>query len=170
MPAKQGWVNLIGERIDRSHLPWRVVNSSVTGETTAGGLRRLGEDLKRHKPAIVVLQLGANDALRGQPVAGMRSNLEQMIRLARRARAEPVLVGMMIPPNYGIDYTREFQGMYTSLAAQYKVALVPFLLEGVADKPELFQRDQLHPTAEAQARIAANVWPALEPLLTRKNK
>jgi acyl-CoA thioesterase-1 len=170
LPAQQGWVNLIGERIDRSHLPWRVVNSSVTGETTAGGLRRLGEDLKRHKPAIVVLQLGANDALRGQPVAGMRSNLEQMIRLARRARAEPVLVGMMIPPNYGIDYTREFQGMYTSLAAQYKVALVPFLLEGVADKPELFQRDQLHPTAEAQARIAANVWPALEPLLTRKNK
>ena len=168
LSAQQGWVHLIGERIDRSHLPWRVVNSSATGETTAGGLRRLAEDLKRHKPAIVVLQLGANDALRGQPVAGMRSNLEQMIRLARRARAEPVLVGMMIPPNYGIDYTREFQDMYASLAAQYKVALVPFLLEGIADKPDLFQRDQMHPTAAAQARIADNVWPALEPLLTRK--
>jgi acyl-CoA thioesterase-1 len=168
LSTQQGWVHLIGERIDRSHLPWRVVNSSLTGETTAGGLRRLAEDLKRHKPAIVVLQLGANDALRGQPVAGMRSNLEQMIRLARRARAEPVLVGMMIPPNYGIDYTREFQDMYASLAAQYKVALVPFLLEGIADKPDLFQRDQMHPTAAAQARIADNVWPALEPLLTRK--
>ncbi len=100
----------------------------------------------------------------------MRSNLEQMIRLARRARAEPVLVGMMIPPNYGIDYTREFREMYASLAAQYKVPLVPFLLEGVADKPELFQRDQLHPTAAAQARIADNVWPALEPLLIQKAK
>ena len=170
LSTQQGWVHLIGERIDRSHLPWRVVNSSLTGETTAGGLRRLAEDLKRHKPAIVVLQLGANDALRGQPVAGMRSNLEQMIRLARRARAEPVLVGMMIPPNYGIDYTREFREMYASLAAQYKVPLVPFLLEGVADKPELFQRDQLHPTAAAQARIADNVWPALEPLLNQKAK
>jgi acyl-CoA thioesterase-1 len=170
LSTQQGWVHLIGERIDRSHLPWRVVNSSLTGETTAGGLRRLAEDLKRHKPAIVVLQLGANDALRGQPVAGMRSNLEQMIRLARRARAEPVLVGMMIPPNYGIDYTREFRDMYASLAAQYKVPLVPFLLEGVADKPELFQRDQLHPPAAAQARIADNVWPALEPLLIQKAK
>jgi acyl-CoA thioesterase-1 len=168
LSTAQGWVHLIGERIEQAHLPWRVVNSSVTGETTAGGLRRLAEDLKRHKPAIVVLQLGANDALRGQPVAGMRSNLEQMIRLARRARAEPVLVGMMIPPNYGIDYTREFTQMYASLAAQHKVALVPFLLEGVADKPELFQADQLHPTAKAQARIAANVWPALEPLLTKR--
>ena len=168
LATAQGWVHLIGERIERSRLPWRVVNSSVTGETTAGGLRRLAEDLKRHKPAIVVLQLGANDALRGQPVAGMRSNLEQMIRLARRARAEPVLVGMMIPPNYGIDYTREFTQMYASLAAQHKVALVPFLLEGVADNPELFQPDQLHPTAKAQARIAANVWPALEPLLTKR--
>jgi acyl-CoA thioesterase I len=168
LSTAQGWVHLIGERIERSHLPWRVVNSSVTGETTAGGLRRLAEDLKRHKPSIVVLQLGANDALRGQPVAGMRSNLEQMIRLARRARAEPVLVGMMIPPNYGIDYTREFTQMYASLAAQHKVALVPFLLEGVADNAELFQPDQLHPTAKAQARIAANVWPALEPLLTKR--
>jgi len=167
LSSDQGWVHLLGERIERSRLPWRVVNASVTGETTAGGLRRLAEDLKRHQPAIVVLQLGANDALRGQPVAGMRSNLEQMIRLARRARAEPVLVGMMIPPNYGIDYTREFREMYASLARQHRVALVPFLLEGVADRPELFQRDQLHPTANAQARIADNVWPALKPLLSK---
>ena len=169
LASDQGWVHLIGERIARSHLPWRIVNSSVSGETTAGGLRRFAEDLKRHKPAIVVLQLGANDALRGQPVAGMRSNLEQMIRLARQARAEPVLVGIMIPPNYGIDYTAEFRDMYPQLAAKHKVALVPFLLEGVADRPELFQPDQLHPTAQAQARIADNVWPALEPLLKKKS-
>ncbi len=168
LSTDQGWVHLIGERIARSDLPWRVVNSSVSGETTAGGLRRLAEDLKRHKPAIVVLQLGANDALRGQPVAAMRSNLEQMIRLARQARAEPVLVGIMIPPNYGIDYTAEFRDMYPQLAAKHKVRLVPFLLEGIADRPELFQADQLHPTAAAQARIAENVWPALEPLLKKQ--
>jgi acyl-CoA thioesterase-1 len=114
-----------------------------------------------------VIALGANDALRGQPVAGMRSNLEQMIKLARQARAEPVLVGLMIPPNYGIDYAAEFRDMYPSIAAKSRVPLVPFLLEGIADKPEMFQRDQLHPTAQAQARIADNVWPALAPLLKK---
>jgi acyl-CoA thioesterase I len=167
LSTDQGWVHLIGDRIARSNLPWQVVNASVTGETTAGGLRRLAEDLKRHKPSIVVIQLGTNDALRGQPVAGMRSNLEQMIRLARQSHAEPVLVGLMIPPNYGIEYAAEFRDMYAALAARMKVALVPFLLEGIADKPELFQRDQLHPTAQAQARIADNVWPAIEPLLKK---
>jgi acyl-CoA thioesterase-1 len=167
LSTDEGWVHLIGERIARSHLPWRVVNASETGETTAGGLRRIAEDLKRHKPSIVVIELGANDALRGQPVAGMRSNLEQLIRLVRAARAEPVVVGLMIPPNYGIDYASEFRDMYRALAAKEKAALVPFLLEGIADKPELFQRDQLHPTAEAQARIADNVWPALAPLLKK---
>jgi acyl-CoA thioesterase-1 len=160
-------VSLLGERIARANLPWRVVNASVSGETTAGGLRRMAEDLKRHKPSVVVIALGANDALRGQPVAGMRSNLEQMIRLARQAKAEPVLVGLMIPPNYGIDYAAQFRDMYPSIAAKDRVPLVPFLLEGIADKPEMFQRDQMHPTAEAQARIADNVWPALEPLLKK---
>jgi acyl-CoA thioesterase-1 len=165
--TEEGWVNLLGKRIATSRLPWRVVNASVTGETTAGGLRRLAEDLKRHKPAIVVIELGANDALRGLPVALMRSNLEQMILIARKARAEPVLVGIMIPPNYGIDYAAEFRDMYPALALKRKVALVPFLLEGIADKPELFQADHLHPTAQAQSRIADNVWPVLEPLLKK---
>jgi acyl-CoA thioesterase-1 len=169
LSAEQGWVHLIGDRIARSHLPWRVVNASVSGETTAGGLRRIAEDLKRHKPSVVVIALGANDALRGQPVAGMRSNLEQMIRLAREARAAPVLVGLMIPPNYGIDYAAEFRDMYAALAAREKIPLVPFLLEGIADNPDMFQRDQLHPTAAAQPRIADNVWPALEPLLKKSD-
>jgi acyl-CoA thioesterase-1 len=167
LSAEQGWVHLIGDRIAKENLPWRVVNASVSGETTAGGLRRLAEDLKRHKPSVVVIALGANDALRGQPVAGMRSNLEQMIRLARQAHAEPVLVGIMIPPNYGIDYAAQFRDMYPSIAARDRVPLVPFLLEGIADKPDMFQRDQLHPTAQAQPRIADNVWPALEPLLKK---
>ena len=165
LAANQGWVHLLGERATK--LDWRVANASVSGETTAGGLSRLPEDLKRHKPAIVVIALGANDALRGLPVAAMRSNLEKMIRLARAAGAEPVLAGMMIPPNYGIDYAAQFRELYAKVAAANKVALVPFLLEGLADKPELFQADQLHPTARAQARILDNVWPAVEPLMRK---
>lgn len=167
LSPSEGWVHLVEERIARSKLPWRVVNASVSGETTAGGLRRLAEDLKRHKPSVVVIELGANDALRGQPVAGMRSNLEQMIRLVRAARAEPVLVGIMIPPNYGIDYAAEFRDMYGAIAARDRLALVPFLLEGI-DQPELFQKDQLHPTAQAQPRIADNVWAVLGPVLKKK--
>jgi acyl-CoA thioesterase I len=165
----EGWVHLLAERASRAGLDWRVVNASISGETAAGGVRRLPEDLKRHKPDLVVIALGANDALRGQPIAGIRANLEQMIRLARQARAEPVLVGIMIPPNYGIDYAAEFRGLYPALATKSKAALVPFLLDGLADQPDLFQRDQLHPTAAAQPRIMENVWKVLEPLLRKRS-
>ena len=168
LSTNQGWVHLLGERAARSGLDWRVVNASVSGETTAGGLRRLPGDLKRHKPDVVVIALGANDALRGQPVAGIRTNLEKMIRLVREARAEPVLVGIMIPPNYGIDYAARFQEIYPQVAKRDRVPLVPFLLEGIADKPELFLPDQLHPAARAQPRILDNVWSALEPLLRKR--
>lgn len=167
LAASQGWVHLLGQRIAQAKLPWQVVNASISGETTAGGLRRLPGDLQRHKPSVVLIALGANDALRGQPVAAIRANLERMIQLSRAAKAEPVLAGIMIPPNYGIDYAREFAGLYQTLARRYKLRLVPFLLEGIADKPELFQPDQLHPTAAAQPRIVDNVWPAVEPLLKR---
>jgi acyl-CoA thioesterase-1 len=167
IPASQGWVALLGERIARAKLPWRVVNASVSGETTSGGLRRLPEDLRRHKPDAVLIALGPNDALRGQPVANARANLEHMIADVRKARAEPVLVGFMIPPNYGIDYAREFREMYAQLAKKHKLALVPFLLEGFADQRDLFQPDQLHPTAAAQPRILDNVWPVLQPVLKR---
>jgi acyl-CoA thioesterase-1 len=164
----QGWPSLLGGRLEKAAPSWRVVNASVSGETTAGGLRRLPEDLKRHQPRIVVIALGANDALRGQPLAATKANLEQMIRLARQARAEPVLVGLMIPPNYGIEYASQFREMYPEIARRLKVPLVPFLLEGVADRRELFQPDQLHPTAEAQQRILDNVWPVVEPLVKKK--
>jgi acyl-CoA thioesterase-1 len=164
----QGWVHLLDERTKRSGFDWRIVNASISGETTAGGLRRLPEDLKRHKPDLVVIALGANDALRGQPVAGIRANIEQMVRLARGARAEPVLVGIMIPPNYGIDYAAQFHDLYGAVAKKLNVPLVPFLLDGIADKPELFLPDQLHPSAAAQPRILDNVWKALEPLLKKR--
>jgi acyl-CoA thioesterase-1 len=168
LSPQQGWVSLLAERIEKARLSWKVANASVSGETTAGGLRRLAEDLKRHKPAIVVIELGANDALRGQPIAGIRANLDKMIRMAREAHADPVLVGLMIPPNYGIDYAREFQELFPALAAQHRVPLVPFLLAGVAENRELFLPDQLHPNAKAQPVICDNVWPALEPLLKKK--
>jgi len=155
----QGWVSLLAQRLAA---PWKVVNASISGETTAGGVRRLAEDLRRHKPAVVVIELGANDALRGQPIAAIRANLEKMISLTREARAEPVLVGLMIPPNYGIDYATEFRDLYPRLAAKNKVSLVPFLLQGVAERSDLFLPDQLHPSAEAQPIILQNVWPALE--------
>ena len=162
----QGWVHLLGERA--AHVDgWHVVNASVSGETTAGGLRRLPADLERHKPVMVVIALGANDALRGQPIAGIRDNLEKMIRLARQARAEPVLVGLMIPPNYGIDYAAQFRDLYASVATRNRVPFVPFLLDGIADKPDLFQPDQLHPTAAAQPIILDNVWKTLAPLLKK---
>lgn len=167
LASSQGWVHLLGQRIAEAKLPWQVVNASISGETTAGGLRRLPGDLQRHKPSVVLIALGANDALRGQPVAAIRTNLERMVQLARAAKAEPVLAGIMIPPNYGIEYAREFSGLYPALARQHKLRLVPFLLEGIADKPELFLPDQLHPSAAAQPRIVENVWPALEPLLKR---
>jgi acyl-CoA thioesterase-1 len=164
----QGWVSLLAERIRKEGLDWRVVNASVSGETTAGGLRRLPEDLKRHKPDLVVIALGANDALRGQPVEGIKSNLERMVQLSRDARAQPVLVGIQIPPNYGIEYTQRFRDAYSETAKKTKIALVPFLLEGIADKMELFQADQLHPVAVAQPAVLDNVWRVVEPLLRKR--
>jgi acyl-CoA thioesterase-1 len=167
LSPSQGWPALLARRLERSAPSWQVVNASVSGETTAGGLRRLPEDLKRHKPRVVVIALGANDALRGQPIAASRANLEQMIRLARDAKAVPVLVGLMIPPNYGIDYAGQFRDMYSDIARRTGVPLVPFLLEGLAENRDMFQADQLHPTAEAQPRILENVWPAVNRAITQ---
>jgi acyl-CoA thioesterase-1 len=165
--SDEGWVSLLAKRVADRGLGWQVANASISGETTAGGLARLPAALQRLHPAVVVIELGGNDALRGQPVAGIRANLERMIRLVREARAEPVLVGIMIPPNYGIDYASEFRELYPALARAEKVALVPFLLEGIANRPELFQADQLHPIASAEPRILDNVWATLGPILEK---
>lgn len=169
LSSGEGWVSLLAARLAKARPPWEVVNASVSGETTAGGLSRLSGDLKRHHPSVVLIELGANDALRGQPVASMRANLRRMIALVRQARAQPVLVGIMIPPNYGIDYAREFRELYPALAREERVPLVPFLLDGVVGHAELFQPDQLHPTAAAQPRVLDNVWPTLEPLLGKRS-
>lgn len=165
--ADEGWVSLLARRVSREGLPWKVVNASISGETTAGGLSRLPAELARHRPSVVVIELGANDALRGQPIAQIRANLERMVRLVRKAGARPVLVGIMIPPNYGIDYAAEFRDVYGALARAGHTPLVPFLLAGIVEHRDLFQADQLHPTAAAQARILDNVWTTLAPVLAK---
>lgn len=167
LSVDQGWVHLLGERIARARLDWKVVNASVSGETTAGGLRRLPEDLKRHKPDLVLIELGANDALRGQSIESIRVHLENLVHLVREAKAQPVLIGIMIPPNYGIDYTVEFRQAFAKVADRNRIPLVPFLLRGL-DSRDYYQADQVHPTAAAQPIMLDNVWPVIEPLLKKK--
>lgn len=163
----QGWVALLEKRLLSQGYEYRVVNASVSGETTGGGLQRLPRALDLHKPAIVIVELGANDGLRGLPVAQTRDNLSKIVATARQAGAKVVLVGMRLPPNYGPRYTNDFMSMYRDIATEHHVALVPFLLESVALKPALMQPDGLHPTAEAQPALLDTVWPHLEPLLKK---
>ena len=157
---EQGWVALAEAKSAR----YDFHNASISGETSAGGRSRIAAELARTKPDIVVIELGANDGLRGLPVPTMKENLAAMIRAARAAKSRVVLVGMRLPPNYG-PYADEFHKAYADLARSEKVALVPFLLEGIADQPRLFQSDTIHPTAEAQPQLLDNVWVALAPLL-----
>lgn len=163
----RGWVALLEERLRREKLDYSVVNASISGETTSGGLSRMSGSLTQHRPAIVVLELGANDGLRGLPVAETKRNLAQMIQLAQKAGARVLLVGLRMPPNYGPDYTREFDAAFAELARRYRLRRVPFLLEGMADRPELFQADRLHPTEAAQPILLENVWKELRPMLGR---
>lgn len=165
LSAAQGWVALTAERVKTAKPGWRVVNASISGETTAGGAARIAAELQRHKPAVVVIELGANDGLRGLSLAQTRANLDKMIQAAQKAKARVLLVGMRIPPNYGPDYTRGFEGNYSALAKQYNVALLPFLLEPIARDRANFQDDNLHPIASAQPKIRDHVWTALAPLL-----
>jgi acyl-CoA thioesterase-1 len=168
--VQQGWVNLLRQRIASEGYGYEVVNASVSGETTQGGLARLPRVLQLHKPDIVVIELGGNDGLRGLPLATSRENLRRSIELARNTKARVVLVGMLIPPNYGPRYAQEFRDMYTTLAAKYSVALVPFLLDQVALNPELMQNDGIHANARGQPRMLENVWPKLKPLLVAPRK
>lgn len=162
---ERGWVALLEGRLKREGFDYSVVNASISGEITRGGLERLPQTLTRTHPAVLILELGANDGLRGLPIAQMKANLGRMIELAKKARARVLLVGMKLPPNYGPDYTRAFESAFGELARRYRVALVPFLLQGIAAHEALFQPDGLHPTAAVQPVLLDNVWPALRPLL-----
>lgn len=163
-----GWVPLLDKRLKERKIDYRVVNASISGDTTSGGRSRLPALLKQHQPKLVIVELGANDALRGLALTMTQDNLNEIVASSKRAGAQVVVVGMQIPPNYGRDYTQRFQGLFGKVAEKQKVPLVPFLLAGVAEQPEMFQADRLHPVAGAQARILENVWPTIAPLLKAK--
>ena len=160
-----GWVALLQERLRQKRLDYTVINASVSGETTSGGAARIAATLTAYKPAIVIVALGANDGLRGLPLAQMRDNLAVILRAAQKSGSRVLLAGMKMPPNYGPQYTRDFEQAYVALARQFKCALVPFLLDGVAGKRELFLEDNLHPNAQAQPVVLENVWKQLAPML-----
>ena len=163
--VEQGWVSLLASKISQLGYGFRVINASVSGETTAGGLARLPHALEVHKPRILVLELGGNDGLRSLPLASTHDNLDKMISLAQARGITVLLLGMRVPPNYGERYTTGFYNMYTDLAQAHKLALVPFLLDRVALNPVLMQADGLHANEAGQPLLLDNVWPKLEPLL-----
>jgi acyl-CoA thioesterase-1 len=165
IPRDAGWVALLGERLKQRHENYTVVNASISGETSAGGAARIAEALAESRPAVVVLELGANDGLRGLPVAQMKANLATIVRAAKRRGARVLVVGMRLPPNYGAEYTEAFHRAFGEVARAQKVPLVPFLFEGLDDRRELFQEDNLHPVAKAQPVLLDNVWRHLEPML-----
>ncbi|MCC2959424.1 arylesterase [Massilia sp. IC2-278] len=163
-----GWVALLEQKLKAEKIDARIVNASISGETTSGGRARLPALLTAHKPQIVVIELGANDGLRGLPVASAEANLRQMVTLSQKQDAKVMLIGMRMPPNYGRAYTERFFGMYGALSKDLKAPLVPFMLEGVADKPALFQADRLHPNAQAHPIILKNIWPTFSSLIRQQ--
>ena len=165
-----GWVALLQEKFADEHLPHRVVNASISGDTTAGGRERLPALLKEHRPAVTVIELGGNDGLRGGNLDAMRDNLDAMVAESQKAGSRVLVVGIRLPPNYGPAYTQRFAAIFAEVAKARHAALVPFLLEGFGEDNALFQGDRIHPTAAAQAKLLANVWPELEPLLGAAGK
>ena len=164
--TEDAWVSLLRERLEKQGFTgWEVVNASISGETTDGGLRRLPDLLERHEPEIVMIELGGNDGLRGFPPGVIRQNISKMIEQSQDINADVLLVGMQIPPNYGKPYTEAFATIFPELAERYDTELVPFFLENIYDKEGLMQDDDVHPTAEAQGQLLNNVWPVLEPML-----
>jgi acyl-CoA thioesterase I len=165
--VEQGWVALLQTRLRSQEYGYQVVNASVSGETTAGGLARLPRAIMLHQPKIVILELGGNDGLRALPITQMRANLQRMVDLAAAAGAKVLLLGMRMPPNYGLDFTEQFRLSYADLARDKKLPLVPFLLNDIAQSPALMQADGIHPNEQGQPKLLDNVWPSLKPLLQR---
>jgi acyl-CoA thioesterase-1 len=170
LKIQEGWVHLLEQRLAAQGYEYRVVNASVSGETTQGGLARLPRVLETHKPDVVIIELGGNDGLRGLPLAASRENLKKSIELARNDKARVVLVGMVIPPNYGPRYGQQFRDMFTALSQQYQLPFVPFFLDKVALNPDLMQADGIHANAKGQPQLLENLWPKLKPLLVAPEK
>jgi acyl-CoA thioesterase-1 len=168
LEQKQGWVTLLERRLQQLCAACRVINASISGETTAGGRSRVVALLNRHRPDIIIVELGGNDGLRGLPLTEMYDNLDYIISKAQHRGVKVLLLGMRLPPNYGPAYTRNFQDVYKRLAAKHRVAWVPFLLKGLENERDLFQADGIHPIAEAQEIMLENVWPALQTLLAEQ--
>ncbi|NRO97541.1 arylesterase [Paraburkholderia sp. NMBU_R16] len=168
LPRDSGWVALLRRRLANERIDYSVANASISGDTTSGGRARLPELISRLKPSIVIVELGANDALRGVPLSTTEDNLRTIIKDAQQSKAKVLLVGMYVPANYGPAYTERFHRIYGALAKELDVRLVPFLLAGIENKPDMFQSDQMHPTEQAQPVLLDNVWPALAPLLQRR--
>lgn len=169
VPAGSGWVDLLRQRLRDKGLDWTVVNASITGDTTRGGLSRLAAALARHRPRVVIIELGGNDGLRGFPLTQIRANLRKLVQLSRQSGAKVLLLGVRLPPNYG-EYAERFHALYHEVAEAEAVPLVAFFMEGVAENRELMQADGIHPSAAAQPRLLDNVWPALRPLLNDSAK
>ncbi len=168
LPRGSGWVALLSQQLAQEKLTWRVVNASISGDTTAGGRSRIPALLRQHQPDIVIIELGGNDALRGFSMKMTEENLQEMILACQSIKAKVLLVGMQVPPNYGADYAAQFSQVFIRLSKTHKTAVVPFLLKGIADAPnaaEWFQADRIHPNATAHPRMLANVWPVLKKLL-----
>jgi acyl-CoA thioesterase-1 len=165
MPVEQGWVRLLQQRLATEYDAYTVVNASISGDTTANARNRLPQALTRHQPAIVVLELGGNDGLRGLSTAEMKGNLAAMIQTVRQHEAEVLLIGVQLPPNYGPRFTQQFHAVYHELAQEYGLALVPSLVDGVGTRTDLMQADGIHPNSKAQPLIVTRVWQQLRPLI-----
>lgn len=165
MDTRQGWVALLEKRLDEQGFDHQVVNASISGDTSAGGAARLPALLAEHQPELVIIELGGNDGLRGQPPAQLQQNLAAMVQASQQKGAKVLILGMQLPPNYGVRYTTAFAEVFPRVAGEFDVPLVPFVLEGIGGVPALMQADGIHPTAEAQPKLLENVWPTLKPLL-----
>ena len=168
LDEKSGWVHLLQKRLTELHPDYKVINASISGETTSGGANKTKQTLNLHQPDIIIIELGGNDGLQGLNLENMQENLTRIIQEAKRRQAKTLLVGMKIPPNYGIKYTKDFNETFKALSQKFQTAYVPFLLEGIGGDPELMQQDGIHANASAQPMILENVWPSLEPLLNKK--
>ena len=168
LSAGQGWVDLLQKKIAANGFAHRVVNASISGDTTAGGRSRIGAALQAHKPEVVIIELGGNDGLRGATIASVKANLESMVETAQKAGAQVLLLGMQLPPNYGANYVRQFAALFGDIAKSRNTGLVPFILQGFGERPEMFQPDRIHPTAQAQPLMVETVWPELKKLLSRQ--